>query len=109
MGPVVYKLALPLHIKFYDVFHVSLLKKKYVHGDSHIIGRNVIQVEPEGKFLPEPLQILEQQEIELRNRTIARVKVQWKHFNTKEATWERETEMMEIYPFLLEKLTLVFE
>ena len=56
-----YKLALPLHIKFHDVFHVSLLKKKiiiiFVHDASHIIDWNVVQVEPEEEFLPEPLQI----------------------------------------------------
>ena len=58
-------------------------------------------MEPEGDFLPEPLQILEREEIELRNQTIARVKVQWKHFTTEEATWEREAEMMENYPSML--------
>ena len=54
------KLDLPLHIKFHDVFHVSLLEKKliiFVHDASHIIDWNVIQVEPEEEFLPEPLQI----------------------------------------------------
>ena len=77
-----YKLALPLHIKFHDVFHVSLLKK-YVHDAAHIIDWNVIQVELEGEFLPEPLQIMEWEEIELRNRTVAKVKVQWNHFTLK--------------------------
>ena len=66
-------------------------------------------MEPEREFLPEPLQILEWEEIESRNRTVARVKVQWKHFTAEEATWEREAEMMERYPFLFEKRTLVVE
>ena len=60
-------------------------------------------MEPEGEFLPESLQILEREEIELRNGTVARVKVQWKHFTAEEATWEGEAEMMEKYPFLFEK------
>ena len=102
VGPVAYKLALPPHVKVHDVFHVSLLKR-YIHDASHIVDWNVIQVEPEGEFLLEPLQILEWEEIELRNRTVARVKVQWKHFTIEEATWEREAEMMERYPFLFEK------
>ena len=59
-------------------------------------------MEPEGQFLPESLQILEQEEIELRNQTVARVKVQWKNFTAEEATWEREAEMMEKYPYLFE-------
>ena len=61
-----YKLALPLHIKFHDVFHVSLSEKIiYVHDASHIIDWNVIQVEPEEDFLLESLQILKREEIEL--------------------------------------------
>ena len=97
-----YKMALPPHVRVHDVFHVSLLKG-YVHDASHIVDWNVLQVEPKGEFLPETLQILEREEIELRNRTVARVKVQWKHFTTEEAIWEREAEMMERYPFLFEK------
>ena len=80
-------------VKVHDVSHVSLLKR-YVH-------------EPEGEFLPESLQILEWEEIELRNWTVPRVKVQWKHFTTEEATWDREAEMMEKYPYLFSKWTLV--
>ena len=64
VGPVASKLALPIHIKVHDVFHVSLLKK-YVYDSYHVIYWNVIQLEWEGEFLPELLQILEQEEIEL--------------------------------------------
>ena len=46
----------------------------------------MIQVEPEEEFLPKPLQTLERKEIELRNQTVARVKVQWKKFTVEEAT-----------------------
>ena len=56
------------------MFHVSLLKI-YVHDASHIVDWNVIQVEPEGEFIQKSLQILEREEIELRNQTVARVKV----------------------------------
>ena len=63
----------------------------------------MIQVEIEGEFLPEPLRILAWEEIELENRTIARVKVQWRHFTPEEATWECEEEMKDKYPSLFEK------
>ena len=63
VGPVAYKMGLPLHIKVHDVFHVSLLKKK-LQDASHSIDLNVIHVGPEEEFLPELLQILEREEIE---------------------------------------------
>jgi hypothetical protein len=87
MGPVAYRLALPPTVKAHDVFHVSLLKKN-VHDSNHIIGWSVIQVEPEGEFLLEPQCIIDRKETLLRNKTIAHVKVQWKHFSPDEATWE---------------------
>jgi hypothetical protein len=39
----------------------------------------MIQVEPEGEFLPKPKCIIDRKETPLRNETIAQVKVQWKH------------------------------
>jgi hypothetical protein len=52
VGPVAYRLVLPPIMKGPNVLHVSLLKK-YVHDSNHIINWFVIQVEPEGEFLPE--------------------------------------------------------
>jgi hypothetical protein len=99
VGPVAYRLALPPIVKAHNVFHVSLLKK-YVHDANHIIDWSVIQVEPEREFLPEPQCILDRKETPLRNKTIAQVKVQWKHFGPDEATWKMEDAMREAYPIL---------
>jgi hypothetical protein len=99
MGPVAYRLAFPPTVKEHNVFHVSLLKK-YVHDSNHIIDWSVIQVEPEGEFLPEPQSIIDGKETPLGNRTIAQVKVQWKNFGLDEATWEMEDSMRHAYPFL---------
>jgi hypothetical protein len=87
VGPIAYRLTLPPTMKAHNVFHVSLLKK-YVHDSNHIIDWSVIQVELEGEFLTEPQCILDRKETSLGNRTIAQVKVQWKHFGQDEATWE---------------------
>jgi hypothetical protein len=87
VGHVAYRLALPPTVKAHNFFHVLLLKK-YVHDSNHIIDLFVIQVELEGKFLPEPQCIIDRKETSLRNQTIAHVKVQWKHFGPDEVTWK---------------------
>ena len=101
IGPMAYQLALPANLKFHNCFHVSLLKK-YIHDPTHIIDWNMVQVEPKGDFQEEPMRILESKETILRNKAIAQIKVQWKHFIPKEATWELEDEMMKSYPFLFQ-------
>jgi hypothetical protein len=90
--PVAYQLELPPIVKEHNGFHVSLLKR-YVHDANHIIDWSMIQVEPEGVFLLEPQCILDRKETPLWNRTIAKVKVQWKHFGPDEARWEMEDAM----------------
>jgi hypothetical protein len=66
VGRVAYRLGLPPTVKAHNVFHVSLLKK-HIHDANHIIDWSVIQVEPEGEFLPEPQCILDRKETLLRN------------------------------------------
>ena len=68
-GQVVYELDLPAHIKVHNVFHASLLNK-YVSDTKHVIDWSLLQVEPEGEFVPEPLHILDKREVQLRKRTI---------------------------------------
>lgn len=45
VGLASYQLDFRSHIKVQNVFHVSLLKKS-AHDNSHVIGWNLIQVEP---------------------------------------------------------------
>ena len=74
IGPVAYRLALPLTVKFHDVLHVSSLKK-YVKDDDHAIDWSVLQVEPDGEFHSEPLCLLQKRVLMLWNREIEQVKV----------------------------------
>ncbi|KAL5540066.1 hypothetical protein UlMin_045796 [Ulmus minor] len=61
----------------------------------------------EGDFIDEklsyeerPVRILDRKTKELRNKTVALVKVLWRNHAVEEATWEREDEMREKYPNL---------
>ena len=99
IGSVAFQLVLPANLKVHNVFHVFLLKK-YIHDSTHIIDWNMVQVEPEGKFHAKPLRILDRKETILWNRAIAQVKVQWKYFSPKEATWKLEEDLQKYYPKL---------
>ena len=68
-----------------------------------MIDWNVIQVEPEGDFLVEPKCILDKRKNFLHNRSIGKVKVQWKHLSPDEATSELESDMRVAYPALFQE------
>ena len=68
-----------------------------MHNATHVIDWNFIQVEPEGDMQIKPDCILDKRESFLQNRTVEQVKVQWKHLNLDEATWELESHMWEAY------------
>ena len=74
-----------------------------MHGATHVINWNVIQVEPKRYFQVEPNCILNKREIFLQNRTIGQVKVQWKHLSPDEATWELESDLRVSYPALFQE------
>ena len=60
----------------------------------------LLQVEPEGDFVLEPLHILDKRAEQLKKCTIVQLKVKWKHFEVDKDTWENEATMREAYPAL---------
>jgi hypothetical protein len=58
IGPVACMLALPASMNVHNLFHVSLLKK-YVHDPNHAIDWHLIQVEMEGDFQVQSVQVLD--------------------------------------------------
>ena len=100
LGPVAYKLALPLGLeKIHNVFHVSMLKR-YRSDHSHVVSSETIDLRPDLKYEEEPIEILAQEVKELWNKRIPLVKVLWRNNKSEEATWESEEVMRHQYPQL---------
>ena len=100
VGPVVYRLALPLELaKLHDVFHVSMLRR-YRSDTSHIILVQDIKVQEDFTFDEELKAILDREIRQLRNKQVPLVKVLWQHHGMEEATWEPELIMRAQYPQL---------
>jgi hypothetical protein len=76
--------------------------KNYIHDPTPVVDWKMIQVEPVSEFPVEMDCILDKRELKLHSRFIRKVKVQWKHFSPKEATWEMEGNMQEAYPFMFQ-------
>ncbi|XP_040987557.1 uncharacterized protein LOC121235261 [Juglans microcarpa x Juglans regia] len=93
IGPLAYKVALPLALAgVHNVFHVSMLRK-YVPDPTHIIDNEPLQIQEDKTYTEELVQILSKKEQVLRTRTIPLVKVLWNNHATNEASWELEEEM----------------
>jgi hypothetical protein len=73
IGPVAYMLALPISMNVHNVFHVYLLNK-YLHDHNHVIDWHLIQVETEGYFQVQPVQVLDRKVKMLWNQVIEVVK-----------------------------------
>ncbi|KAL5759246.1 hypothetical protein ACOSQ2_018084 [Xanthoceras sorbifolium] len=102
MGPVAYRLDLPLELeKIHNVFHVSMLRR-YRSNPSHIVQAESIEIRPDLTYEEEPVQILDQEIKELRNKRVPLVKVLWRNHNVEEATWESEEIMRQQYPQLFD-------
>ena len=64
-------------------------------------------MELEGDFSLEHLHILDKREVQLNKCTIVQLKVQWKHFEANEATWENEATMRKAYPSLFHDFIMI--
>ena len=100
VGEVAYRLELPSELsKVHNVFHVSMLHH-YVSDPSHVIPHQPLEIIPDLTYEEEPVTILDWKDKVLRNKIIRMVKVLWRNHSVKEATWETEDRMRDMYPRL---------
>lgn len=100
VGEVAYQLELPQEIAaVHDVFHVSMLRK-CLTDESHVLPLESLDLQEDLTIHEEVVQILDRKDQVLRNRVIPLVLVLWKHHGHEEATWEREEDVRDVYPYL---------
>ena len=93
VGPVAYRLALPLELaKLHDVFHVSTLWK-YRYDISHILPFQDIQLQEDFTFDEESKAILDREIRQLRNKQVPLLKLFLQHHGMEKATWEPKSTM----------------
>ncbi|XP_058216799.1 uncharacterized protein LOC131327671 [Rhododendron vialii] len=102
IGEVAYRLVLPPQLdKVHDVFHVSMLHK-YLALPTHVLNWEDVTIDEDATYEEEPMEIQDQSETIIRNKTIKLVRVLWKHCGSEETTWEREETMRANYPHQFE-------
>lgn len=92
---VAYRLLLPPELeKIHNVFHVSVLRR-YQSDPSHVISPSDIEIQSDMTYEEEPIQVLDLEVKELRNKKISSVKFLWHRHGVEEATWEPKGAMRE--------------
>ena len=85
--------------RIHDVFHVSMIRK-YIPDPSHVLTKQLVEIQENLTYEEEPMQILDRGEQVLHNKTIPLVKVLWRSHTVEEATWEHEEQMKRHYSHL---------
>jgi hypothetical protein len=100
VGPVPYRLALPLGSLIHNVFHVSMLKKHV--GPVTTISTQLPPVSDEANILPQPETVLDRRVIQKgQYRPKVEVLIKWKGASADDATWEDERRLAKSYPAFL--------
>ena len=103
IGVIAYRLALPPSLdKVHNIFHVFMLRKCMSDPDQ-IVELQPLQFESDLSYAEYPINILDVQERQLRNRTQTFLKSQWSRHAEREATWELQSEMRKHFPFILDQ------
>ena len=84
------------------MFHVSQLHKCLKLPDEQV-PTEALDRQDTLEYKEHLIQILDRVEKETRNMVIPMCKVQWSNHTEREATWEKESELRMLYPYLFER------
>ncbi|GJY18560.1 putative reverse transcriptase domain-containing protein [Tanacetum coccineum] len=102
VGPVAYTLELPRELQgIHNTFHVSNLKK-CLSDEELIIPLDEVRIDEKLHFIEEPIEIVDREVKQLKQRRIPIVKVRWNSSRGPEYTWEREDQIWKKYPHLFD-------
>jgi hypothetical protein len=100
VGPVAYQLALPPSMSgLHNVFHVSQLRK-FIPDPYQPIEIEQIDLQPDLTYQPDPVRIVDRDVKTLQSKRIPIVKVEWAQSPDGEFTWKLESDMMKKYPHI---------
>ncbi|PKU62431.1 hypothetical protein MA16_Dca028849 [Dendrobium catenatum] len=100
IGKSAYRLLLSDQMSdVHNVFHVSSLRK-WISDSDKKLSTDEIEIQENLQYKEEPEKILAYDVRKLRSKQIPMVKVQWKRRTAREATWEKESDMRQSYPYL---------
>ncbi|XP_020674414.1 uncharacterized protein LOC110093771 [Dendrobium catenatum] len=100
IGKSAYRLLLSDQMSdVHNIFHVSTLRK-WISDSGKKLSADEVEIQKNLKYEEEPELILAYDVRKLRSKQIPMVKVQWKHRTTREAMWEKESDMRQAYPYL---------
>ena len=86
----------------HPVFHVSQLHKCLKLLDEQL-HTEALDIQDTLEYKEHPIQILDRAYKETRSTTIPMCKVQWSNHTEREVTWEKESELQMLYPYLYER------
>ena len=102
-GRVAYKLQLPPEMSaIFNVFHVSQLRKCLRVPEERVETVH-IKIELDLAYEKKLVQLLDSKERVTRNQVIKFHKVMWSNHSERDATWERQDYLREVYPAFYEK------
>ena len=102
IGKLAYRLELPPQlVGIHNVFHISQLRQCLYDPRTVLEPQQLegIILKPDLTIPLEPIRIVASETRKLRNKQIPLVKVQWSA-NPKDCTWETQSEIQRLYPFL---------